>query len=190
MTRFATLFRFCRWENLRSSIREITECVRDGRYKCWEAVGEVWTRLGPEIKNFVDDSSKPVPGLAFGMYMIGHTEDTAKPKILIFLTDFTGRKGVRKAILESGILESDPPIRLGDMAKAPSLMAQGEIESTCPLNLASGDETYVFSVSSDNAFGRRLFIPGRVSGSVRPATGGQFCTSVGISINLPLATLF
>jgi hypothetical protein len=149
--------------------------VQNDRYKCWEAVGpvgEVWTRLGPEIKKFVDDSCKPVPGFTFGIYMIGDTEETAKPKILICSTDFRGRKGVRKAILESGILESYPPIGLGDMARAPGLMALEEIESTFPLDSALGDETYVLAASSDKAFGRRLFIPGRDGGSLRPATGG------------------
>jgi hypothetical protein len=179
MTRLARLLWFRKdkkeWGNLRSSIGEIRERVRGGRYNCWEAigpVGEVWTRLGPEIKVFVDDSCKPVPGLTFGIYMIGHTEDTARPKVLICSADSAGRKGIRKAIQESGILDGYPTIGLGDMARAPGLMAQEEIESIFQLELASDGETYVFSTSSDNAFGRRLFIPDRDGSSLRPATGG------------------
>jgi hypothetical protein len=147
----------------------------NGRYTCWEAVGpvrETWKRLGPEIKDYVENSCKYGPSLSFGIYMIGRTEDRAAPKILICSTDLIARKEVRKAIHGSGILSRYPPIGLGDTGRLPDLMAREDIEPTFPSDLNLGEETVVLSSPLDNAFGRRLFIPRRDGVSLRPATAG------------------
>lgn len=107
------------WENPRSSIGELRAVVQNGRYTCWEAVGpalEAWRVLGPEIIRYVESSHKYDPAVRLGLaiYMIGRTEDTAAPKILISSTDLTVRKEVRKAIIESGIMDKYPAIGLWD----------------------------------------------------------------------------
>ena len=48
------------------------------------------------------------------IYMIGRTEDSAAPKILICSADIMARKEVRRAIMGSGIMNSYPAIGLGD----------------------------------------------------------------------------
>jgi hypothetical protein len=164
-----------RWKNPRNSIGEQRGVVRNGKYVCWEAIGpvrEVWKRLGPEIKDYVENSCKYGPALSIEIYMIGRTEDTAAPKILICSTDPVTRKDVRRAIIGSGIMDNYPPIGLGDTTNLPDLLAQEDIETTFSLNSNLGDETVVLSSPLDNVFGRRLFIPRRDGGSLRPATAG------------------
>jgi hypothetical protein len=83
------------WENPRSSIGERRGVVLNGKYICWEAVGpvhEVWITLSHEIKDSLLHSCKYGPAFGVGIYMIGRTEDTAAPKILIFSTNLKVRK--------------------------------------------------------------------------------------------------
>ncbi|RDL37396.1 uncharacterized protein BP5553_04829 [Venustampulla echinocandica] len=163
------------WENPRSSIGELRGVVRNGRYSCWEAVGpvrEAWSRLGPEIKDYVENFCKYGPALSLEIYMIGRTEDTAAPKVLICSADLIARKSVRKEIMGSGIMDKYPAIGLGDTARLPDLLAQEDVESTLVLNSTNGEEIDVLSTPSDSAFGRRLFIPRRYGGPLRPATAG------------------
>ena len=180
MTTLARLFGFRRdrsqWENPKSSIGDWRGPVQNGKYTCWNAVGpvrETWnSRLGPEIKNFIRDSCKYGPLLIVEIYMIGRTEDSAVPRILICSTDPVARKEVRRAILKSGILNEYPLIGLGDTSGLPDHLAQEDIEPTFSSNSTPGEEIIVLSSPLDNAFGRRLFIPRRDGGSLRPATAG------------------
>jgi hypothetical protein len=163
------------WGSLSSSIGEPTDFVQNGKYPCWQAVGpvrETWDRLGPEIKDCVENSCTYGPPLRYGIYMIGRTKDSPTPTILICSTDAIARRDMRKAILESGMLERYPPIELDEADELPDLMAQRNIEPTFPQNSNLGEETIVLSSPLDDAFGRRLFIPRRDSNSLRPATAG------------------
>jgi hypothetical protein len=161
------------WENPERSIGEQRGVVRNGRYKCWEAVGpaaETWKRLFPEIKDYVQNSWHDGRALiVVEIYMIGRTEDTAAP---ICSADLMARRALRRAIEESGIMNSYPATGLGDTARLPDRLAQQDIEPTHLANLNPGDETIVLSSALDKAFGRRLFIPRQDGGSLRPATGG------------------
>jgi hypothetical protein len=172
-----------RWENPRSSIGERREVFTNkrGTFTCWEAVGSVrekWNRLRPEIKEHVERACESGPALRLEIFMIGRTEDTAAPKVLICSQDSTVRRGARKAIEESGILDSYPGFGLGDSPRPPGegssfagRLAQEDIESG-PLQISYlGDETVVLATSSDNAFGRRLYID-KGKGGRRPATAG------------------
>src|SRR6266536_2490339 len=117
MKKVGRLFRFRRdrdrsqWENPRASIGEWRGPVRNGQYTCWEAVGpvrETWSRLSREIKDYIEASCKYGPALILEIYMIGRTEETASPKILICSMDVTARKEVRRAIMGSGIMNNYP----------------------------------------------------------------------------------
>lgn len=179
MKKFGRLLGFRRdrdrsqWENPRTSIGEWRGVVREGRYTCWEAVGpvrETWARLGPEIKDYIETSCKYGPALSLEIYMIGRSEATAAPKILICSTDVTARKEVRRAIMGSGIMNNYPPIGLGDTAKLPDLLAQEDIEASFLTTSKLSNETVVLSPTWDKPFGRRLFIPRRDGSPLRPAT--------------------
>lgn len=110
--------------------------------------------------------------------MIGRTEDTATPKILICSQDSTARREVRKAIEGSGILDGYPGFGLGNSPRPPGegspfsgRLAQEDIEWSSLQISYLGDETAALATSSDNAFGRRLYIP-KGEGGRRPATAG------------------
>jgi hypothetical protein len=171
------------WENPRSSIGEQRGTFRNkkGTFICWDAVGPVrdlWNRLRPEIKEYVDEECEYGPALILEIYMIGRTEETAAPKILICSQNPTARRGARKAIKGSGILNDHPGIGLGDSPRPPGedfpfprRLAQEDLESGSLQVSFLGDETVVLSNPSDNAFGRRLFIP-KPNGGQRLATAG------------------
>jgi hypothetical protein len=163
------------WENPRSSIGERRGVLQNGKYICWEAVRpvrEAWITLRHEIMDYVQNSCKYGPALSLGIYMIGRTEDTATPKILICSTDLKARKEVRRAIMESGIMNNYPVIGLGDSAGFPIDLAPGDIKLTFPPNSNLGDEAMVLSSPVGNAFGRRLSIPRRDGSSFPPTTAG------------------
>jgi hypothetical protein len=185
MIRIAKFLRISRrqWENPRSSIGERRETFtnKKGTFTCWDAVGPVrdlWNRLRPEIKEYVDEKCEYGPALILEIYMIGRTEETAAPKILICSQNITARKGTRKAIKGSRILDNHPGIGLGDSPRPPGenspfprRLAQEDLELGLLQASYLGDETVVLSNPSDNAFGRRLFIP-MPNGSQRLATAG------------------
>jgi hypothetical protein len=115
------------WENPRMSIGKQIHTSRHRRqtYTYWEAVGparDAWNKLGSEIKDFIEDSCIFVPSLTVDICMIGKTEDTAAPMVLVYSMDFNARKEVRKAIEASGIMKNYPSIGLGDTSQYSSFL--------------------------------------------------------------------
>ncbi|KAH7309936.1 hypothetical protein BKA65DRAFT_370516, partial [Rhexocercosporidium sp. MPI-PUGE-AT-0058] len=161
------------WPNPRNSIGERIAVFRGGKYTCWEAIGparEVWTRLSKAIKEHIPNT-KDKERLSMMFYMIGKTEETAAPYVLI-CGQATARKLVRDAIRASKVLDDYPGIGLGDKSKPPDLLAQDDIEWSFPLDSNAPKETSVLTAPLDNPFGRRLFIPMQDSEFLRPATAG------------------
>ena len=118
-----------RWKNPRESIGERIG-MRGGTDTCWQVVGparSVWAKLGPEIKDYLENE-KYGPALSINIYMIGLSEATAAPEILVCSTDIKARRDVRKAIEESGILSDYPGIGVGEDDEPPDLLAQNDID--------------------------------------------------------------
>ncbi|KAF5546668.1 n-glycanase [Fusarium mexicanum] len=94
-----------KWNNPEDSIGTFIGYLRGGRYRCWEAVGPArlaFSELSPDIKNCLETSSIPPADIvSWSVYMVGHTEENAAPKILICSTDSKTRKKMRKLIRDS-----------------------------------------------------------------------------------------
>lgn len=190
-----------RWENPKSSIGERREVFtnKKGTFTCWETVGPVlekWNILRPEIKEYVQRIFESGPSLRLEIFMIGRTEDTAAPKILICSQDSTTRREVRKAIEGSGILDNYPGFGLGDSPRPPGegspfagRLSQEDIESDSLQISHLDNEIVVLATSSDNAFGRRLYIP-KGTGGRRPATAGPILHINGKTYQLTVGHAF
>ncbi len=100
------------WDNPIESLGTFISFLKVGhlRYRCWEASGRAraaFQQLSPEIKACLEASNTPPSGIvSWSIYMIGHTESTASPRILICSTEPKTRKAIWKLIKESKIMKS------------------------------------------------------------------------------------
>ncbi|KAF5974752.1 peptidase (PNG1) [Fusarium bulbicola] len=112
-----------KWNNPEDSMGTFIGYLRGGRYRCWEAVGPArlaFSELSPDIKRCLETSSIPPADIvSWSIYMVGHTEENAAPKILICSTDSKTRKKMRKLIRDSKIMDKYPGIGLGDVSALP-----------------------------------------------------------------------
>ncbi|KAI1871752.1 hypothetical protein JX265_005738 [Neoarthrinium moseri] len=111
-----------KWDKPRECIGEKQGEIQKGKYTCWRPVGrasDVWLIIRPKIKEFLDHFGANVTLVILEMYMIGRTEDSAVPTILICSEDQKARKSLRKAIKESGILREWTGVGLGDTPVLP-----------------------------------------------------------------------
>ncbi|KAM0196962.1 hypothetical protein ACHAPA_002047 [Fusarium lateritium] len=112
-----------KWKNPEDSIGAFIGYLRGGRYRCWEAAGPVrlaFRKLSPEIKDCLESSGIPPTDIvSWSIYMVGHDEKNAAPKLLICSTDPKTRKDIRKLIKDSKIMEKHPGIGLEDVSTLP-----------------------------------------------------------------------
>lgn len=166
--------------------------VRDssGPIQFWQASShfeEVWGTLGPRItrhlESLEDLSNPPVENLLVQMVMVGRNASAARPTVIFFSRDAEARKAAKLAVQKSNILNDYPGIGLGDMAANGFLPADIQQLATDSIGMElattssqsqAGPVTSksVFTVPSDHAFGRRIFIAAGSAGLLRPATGG------------------
>ena len=84
-------------------------------YRLWLATGTVWDtfqNLITEIKDHLQNRQGAENSVVtWSIYMMGKTRSTAIPTVLFFSTR-SDRKAAMKQIQESGILSSDPSMRI------------------------------------------------------------------------------
>lgn len=94
-----------------------------GLENCWEVVGPAraeFEQIAKEIKDFLEKNFEPTSTpVLWTMYMIGRSENTARPTILFCSKEADCRKAVRKFIEKSGILKKFPAVRVGDANRPP-----------------------------------------------------------------------
>ncbi len=170
-----------KWDNPTESLGTFIGIPKIGhlRYRCWEAGGKAraaFQQLSPEIKELLEASGIPPPEtVSWSIYMIGHTENTASPKILICSTEAKTRKAIRKLIKDSKIVRKYPGIGLGDVSVLPDRQSIRELsrEAIQALLPAGHDvEGAVLAEHSVPTLGMRLFAVDPDHYSLRPITGG------------------
>jgi hypothetical protein len=96
------------WPNSKECVGEKLGEIQQGKHICWQPTGraeDAWNDLRPQIKDFLNHcGGSSLYLIMLEMYMIGRTEDTSIPTILIYSEDRNTRRNLRKAIKESGIL--------------------------------------------------------------------------------------
>ncbi|KAM3069497.1 Protein png1 [Clarireedia jacksonii] len=95
-----------------------------GRYhSCWEALGparQTFIQIAEEIKEHLEKHSNPVTKpVTWTMYMIGRARETAEPTIMFCSKEEDCRKDIKKTVVESGILDRYPGVRVGDCSRPP-----------------------------------------------------------------------
>ncbi|RKL29959.1 hypothetical protein BFJ72_g11828 [Fusarium proliferatum] len=168
-----------KWNNPEDSIGTFIGYLRGGRYRCWEAAGparQAFRELSPDIKDFLETSSIPPTDIvSWSIYMIGHNERNAAPKLLICSTDAKTRKNTRQLIKESKVMDKYPGIGLGDVAALPDRpvikeLSREAIEALLPFGC--GTDGAVLADTSEPAAGKRIFVVNPHDFSLRPATTG------------------
>ncbi|RYP89569.1 hypothetical protein DL770_004290 [Monosporascus sp. CRB-9-2] len=180
------------WENPKECTGEKQGEIQSGKYACWRPIGrakDAWNDLWPKIKEFLDHfGSSSLTLVMLEMYMIGRTDETASPIILICSEDNT-RKRLRKAIKDSGILIGYCGIGLGD---TPVLLDRRRIQPMMDLTTEefasqrffdklksepgesqlthSGHRKVLGNRDEERIIGRRLIFP--CADGQRYATGG------------------
>lgn len=171
----------CEWANPRESIGDRLGDIQSGKYTCWKPVGrarEAWNAVRPRIKEYLDNFCQSnSSSVILEMYMIGKTEDTASPTILICSSDRATRKNIRKTIKENKFLERYPGIGLGDTNELPDrrrVIRMAGLHSTpgsVPIAGADTETPMVYTLRDAKCVvGRQLFISTGEHGRI--ATGG------------------
>ncbi|PNP81310.1 hypothetical protein FNYG_05342 [Fusarium nygamai] len=186
-----------KWDNPEDSIGTFIGYLRGGRYSCWEAAGparQAFRELSPDIKEFLETSSIPPTDIvSWSMYMIGHNERNAAPKLLICSTDAKTRKNIRQLIKDSKIMEKYPGIGLGDVSSLPDRpvireLSREAIEALLPFGCLR--DGAVLADGSEPALGKRIFVVNPYDFSLRPATAGPIILQDGKCYQLTVAHAF
>ncbi|KAF5646682.1 uncharacterized protein FTJAE_1972 [Fusarium tjaetaba] len=186
-----------KWDNPEDSIGTFIGYLRGGRYSCWEAAGparQAFRELSPDIKDFLETSSiPPTEIVSWSMYMIGHNERNAAPKLLICSTDAKTRKNIRQLIKDSNIMGKYPGIGLGDVSSLPDRpvireLSREAIEALLPFGCIR--DGAVLADGSEPALGKRIFVVNPYDFSLRPATTGPIILQDGKCYQLTVAHAF
>lgn len=168
-----------KWDNPVESLGPYIGLLSAARYQCWEASGkarEAFQQLSPEIKELLEASNIP-PGetVTWSIYMVGRTEQTASPKVLICSTEKKTRKHILKLIKESKIMSEHPGIGLGDISVLPDRqvikeLARDAIQTLLPVDHDA--EGAVLAEDTEPSMGMRLFVVDSEDYSLYPITAG------------------
>ncbi|KAL6709128.1 Protein png1 [Coniothyrium glycines] len=97
--------------------------LKIGQLNCWEAIGParaVFTKLGQEIKLYLDKYSEPTPSwITWSMYMLGSTPETAIPTIIFCSADEAHRKRIRNTVRDGNLLKDYAGVALKHLPRAP-----------------------------------------------------------------------
>lgn len=168
-----------KWDNPVESLGPYIGLLNAARYQCWEASGkarEAFQQLSPEIKELLEASNIP-PGetVSWSIYMVGRTEQTASPKVLICSTEKKTRKHILKLIKESKIMSEHPGIGLGDISALPDRqvikeLARDAIQTLLPPGHDA--EGAILAEDTEPSMGMRLFVVDSDNCSLYPITAG------------------
>ncbi|KAG9499206.1 hypothetical protein J7337_010025 [Fusarium musae] len=186
-----------KWNNPEDSIGTFIGYLRGGRYRCWEAAGparQAFRELSPDIKDFLETSGIPPSDVvSWSIYMIGHNESNAAPKLLICSTDAKTRKNIRQLIKDSKIMDKYPGIGIGDVSALPDRpvikeLSREAIEALLPFGCDV--DGAVVADGSEPALGKRIFIVNPNDFSLRPATTGPIILQDDRCYQLTVAHVF
>ncbi|KAF5676876.1 hypothetical protein FDENT_9390 [Fusarium denticulatum] len=186
-----------KWNNPEDSIGTFIGYLRGGRYRCWEATGparQAFRELSPDIKDFLETSGIPPSDIvSWSIYMIGHNERNAAPKLLICSTDAKTRKNIRQLIKDSKIMDKYPGIGLGDVSALPDRpvireLSREAIEALLPLGCDI--DGAVLADGSEPVLGKRIFVVNPHNFSLRRATTGPIILHDGRCYQLTVAHVF
>jgi hypothetical protein len=184
------------WPNPRDSIGRPFKGAPDGKGTYWQAKGparDVWETLGPILmKRIENETYVNVYGssLSLHFFMFGDTEDTAAPQVLVRSMEPQARILALQAI--KIVMKHYPTIGVGEISQFSDLLplAQDEIQSYFLPLASTGNEIVVLTAPQDKPFGRRLFVPKKDSGSLRPATAGPLLYVNGKTYQLTVGHAF
>ncbi|KAK3385539.1 hypothetical protein B0H63DRAFT_184053 [Podospora didyma] len=164
-----------KWDDPAESIGERLGDLRAGKYTCWQPVGRArvaWNAIRPNVKKYLDDFCPPsCSSLILELYMIGKTQETAAPTILICSSDKSTRKTIRKLIKDNGFLDRYPGIGLGDTEELPDQRKVKRMARTDDDTLSSPSSSASEAQGNEPMLGRQLIFT-TASGKTRLATGG------------------
>lgn len=146
-----------------------------GREHCWEAIGpageisksSIFTEISSFLQSRYEELIDGVPDprlLMFEMYMIGRKKDRARPTILFICANKLQRQRAVKLVRQSGILEAQPAIVLGDRNRPPILLfddiAKDDLTPYLHPDDITGTARSIFCNSSlTRLMGIEIFIP-------------------------------
>lgn len=125
-----------------------------GKNRCWEAIGpakERYDEVSERIKALLESQHESLNEgvcvfrfLMIDLYMIGRTEEQAKPTIIFSSENKTLRQRAQKLVRGSGILDDYPDFTLGESSR-PLRLSSGPIA-------LSGEQSTADFVKSYNAY--------------------------------------
>ncbi|KAK4445516.1 hypothetical protein QBC34DRAFT_412959 [Podospora aff. communis PSN243] len=131
-----------------------------GRISCWEAQGparSIFNEIAPKIKSYLERSVEPISSrVTWSIYMFGKAEKSANPTIIFCCDVATHRKDVRKAIVESGLLDGYRGLKTGHMPKPPGFGQLVPLASGAPLSASVASSDWATSSCS----GMRIYVGG------------------------------
>ncbi|KAM7220130.1 hypothetical protein V8F06_004458 [Rhypophila decipiens] len=180
--RLFPLFHHKNWENPRESIGDPIGRFQNGRYQCWHPKGralETYITLVPELLEYIGTCPKSGT-VTLGMYMVGHREESAAPRVLVCSPEEKIRKTIRKMVKKSKILERYPGFGLGDASslpdrRVPSETAKEEIDKILPPDCDLSRDKVVLIEGMEASAGKWIYTVNNDGRSLRAAaTAGPF----------------
>ncbi|KAK4208662.1 hypothetical protein QBC37DRAFT_391840 [Rhypophila decipiens] len=180
--RLFPLFHHTNWQNPRESIGDPIGRFQNGRYQCWHPKGralETYILLAPELHEYI--ATCPKSGTVIvEMYMIGHREESAAPRVLVCSPEEKVRKTIRKMVKKSKILDRYPGFGLGDASslpdrRVPSETAKEEIDKILPPDCDISRDKVVLIEGMEASAGKWIYTVNNDGRSLRAAaTAGPF----------------
>ncbi|KAM7184954.1 hypothetical protein V8F20_011991, partial [Naviculisporaceae sp. PSN 640] len=182
LERILPLFHHSNWENPKDSIGTPIGRMRNGRYQCWHVKGRalaILHEIKPQLRECIDASPKSGT-VTWGMYMVGHREDNAAPKVLICSPEEKIRKEIRKLVKRSKLLDRYPGVGLGDASSlpdrdVPTETAKEEIDRILPPDCDIKKDKVVLIKGMEASPGKWIYTVNSDGRSLRAAaTSGPF----------------
>jgi hypothetical protein len=173
------------WPNPEDSLGEVIETKNKKiKQKVWVAQGEALKlyqeQIHPQIEKLLHHIEPPqCAPLFLTLYMIGKTETSASPVIMISCRDRQARKDAEGTVRESCILQQFPQMGLGNSAtlleaNASLVTSTGKVPESCMDDQSPSN--FEIHWSEEPIIGRQLRLVDKADGGeiVRLATGGPF----------------